>query len=171
MENYKKIKEHLQDLRSELMSYINTHDESQDLTDLFIKVKESDQATYELLMLIYQDFKTTHKVNKKKLVTILDKTIDVKIKTIDALIEDKTASTSTQKPKSTNVPATIDGAISKLISTFTIKNVFKVVLLWMMIVAFLFTLYSYDKDAFSAISEESKQWADKTEKIIDKAKK
>ena len=163
MTEYKQIKEHLHNLRDELMTYINSNDEAQDLTDFFIKVKEKDPQIYELIMLIYQEIKTTHKVNKKKIISLIDKSINAKIRTIDALIEDKIKnSQSTIKSKT---------LFETFIDALTFKNIGKAMLLWMSVIIFLFSLYTINKEAFQAVSGDTFKMMESTGTIIEKVKK
>ena len=141
MKDFKNIKEELSDIRRDIISYINTQEEEQDLMDKFIKVKEKDEATYELIMLIYQELKTTHKLNKKKLTQIIDKAIEIKIKAIDKIIEDK-LNNKLQDNSSGDL-------VDKFIGALTFKNIVRGVGLWMFIFLFLFTLYSINSDAFT----------------------
>lgn len=154
MDEYKKIKEELEDLRQELIDYISTQDEGQDLTEKFILVRESDLATYELLMLIYQEFKTLQKMNKKKLTTLLNKEIGVKIKTIDKLISDGDKK---------NTPATVQEWV---LTHLTFKNIMKGVTLIAGIIVLLFTLYSINSEAYNKVTGDGFKLIEKTQSSI-----
>lgn len=156
MEDYKRIKIMLMDLRKELTEYITSSDDTQDLTQNFIKVKESDEATYELLMLIYNEFKTTNKMNRKRLIIILEKALDVKLETIDKLILER-ASTGGTLNKS---------IYSKILDKITFTNTVKAVGIWMVIVVFLISLYKIDKDAFLTVADKSMQLIEKADALI-----
>jgi hypothetical protein len=156
MEDYKRIKIMLNDLRKELTDYITSTDDTQDLTKNFIKVKESDEATYELLMLIYNEFKTTNKMNRKRLINILDKALNVKIETIDKLMIER---------------ASAEGTVNKSIYSYvldkiTFANVLKAVGIWMAVVIFLLSLYKIDKEAFNTVADRSLQFIEKTDTLI-----
>lgn len=154
MDDYKRIKSLLTELRRELTAYISGSDDALDLTENFIKVRESDIATYELLMLIYNEFKTSNKLNKKRLIVILDKALDVKIETIDKLILDKITNDQNKT------------FMNKITSLITFRNAVKVTGLWMVIMSFLFIIYTIDETAFHEVSNYSLQLLDKTELII-----
>ena len=141
MTEYKKIKEELELLRTELIDYINSSDDGQDLTEKFIDVRESDLATYELLMLIYQEFKTGNKINKRKLTNILDKSITAKIKTIDNLILES-------RNKSSKETTTLS---NKIINALTFENIMKGVGVFMLLIIFMFTLYTINSEAYTQI--------------------
>lgn len=155
MEDYKKIKEELEQLRQELIDYISTQDEGQDLTEKFILVRESDLATYELLMLIYQEFKTLQKMNKKKLTTLLNKEIGVKIKTIDKIMADIN--------KSDDKPKTIQ---EWLLTHLTFKNIFKGVSLIAAIIVLLFTLYSINSEAYTKVTQDGFKLIEETKSTV-----
>lgn len=158
-ENYKDIKQELNNLRKELFNYISSQDSEQDLMDKFIKVKEKDEATYELILLIYQELKTTHKMNKKSLFSILDKTIELKLLTIEnILLEDE----ETDETKDTE-PTTI---MSKLINAITFKNIVTGVLLWLFSFVVLFTMYNINASAFEKTNKNMWDAVEKTKEII-----
>jgi hypothetical protein len=144
--DYKEIKKELSDLRSELIQYINTQETEQDLMDKFIKVKEKDEYVYELVLLIYQELKTTNKMNKKKLTSIIDNVIGMKIRTIDKLIEEKIE----EGNKKVTVTSEKKDVVDKIIDMITFKNIIKGVFVWMFIFLFLFTMYNVNSDAFNA---------------------
>lgn len=156
MEDYKRIKVMLTDLRKDLTEYITSTDDTQDLTRNFIKVKETDEATYELLMLIYNEFKTTNKMNRKRLIGILDKALDVKIETIDKLMLERAGAGGLNKT-----------IYTKVLDKLTFPNVMKAIGIWMVVVVFLVSLYKIDKDAFIAVTDKSIQLIEKTNDLIN----
>jgi len=95
----KKIRTDLEDLRSELMEYILDEEVAQDLTGHFAKVKLDNEAAYELIMLVVDEIRTNSSLNKSRTAKLIDKTISIKVKTLDKLIEDK-AAVATKKSKS-----------------------------------------------------------------------
>jgi len=156
MKDYSQIKHDLEELRNELVDYIASQEDGQDLTEKFIQVRESDVATYELLMLIYQEFKTLQKMNKKKLTGLMNKAISSKIKTLDRLILDQKSEEKKDKSH--------DNITSYILTHLSFKNVLKGVGIVMFIIAFLFTLYAINPSAYNAISDDGLQLLDKKEK-------
>ena len=166
--NYKEIKQELNNLRKDLFNYISSQDSEQDLLDKFIKVKERDAATYELILLIYQELKTTHKINKKTLIAIIDKTIELKIQTIENLIEDRLVEDletedKLVEPTPPPEPTTIMG---KIISAITLKNIFMAVLLWLFSFVVLFTMYNINASAFEKTNKNMWDNVEKTKEIL-----
>lgn len=162
-ENYKDIKQELNNLRKELFNYISSQDSEQDLMDKFIKVKEKDEATYELILLIYQELKTTHKMNKKSLFSILDKTIELKLLTIENMIEEKLLEDDETDETKETEPTTI---MSKLINAITFKNIVTGVLLWLFSFVVLFTMYNINASAFEKTNKNMWDTVEKTKEII-----
>lgn len=162
-ENYKDIKQELNNLRKELFNYISSQDSEQDLMDKFIKVKEKDEATYELILLIYQELKTTHKMNKKSLFSILDKTIELKLLTIENMIEEKLLEDEETDETKETEPTTI---MSKLINAITFKNIVTGVLLWLFSFVVLFTMYNINASAFEKTNKNMWDTVEKTKEII-----
>ena len=156
-DNYKEIKQELNILRKELINYITAQDSEQDLMDKFIKVREKDEATYELILLVYQELKTTHKINKKKLVSILDKTIELKLLTIEQMSE--------ETPNEQNEPDS-RGMGEKILDAFTFKNVFKSVMLWLFVFITMFTMYNINATAFEKTNTNMWNSVTKTKELL-----
>ena len=133
MEELKTIKSELTELRREIINYINSQESEQDLMDKFIAVKSKDEDVYELIMLIYQELKTANKMHKKKLTNIIDKTIELKIKSLDTRI-------SQTKPTETLVDKVVN-----------VRFISKIVALGMSVVAFLFMLYTINPTTFDGV--------------------
>lgn len=161
MEDYKRIKTMLTDLRHELTEYITSTDDTQDLTKNFIKVKETDEATYELLMLIYNEFKTTNKMNRKRLINILDKALDVKLETIDKLMLERITASENPTSKTWQI---------RILDAITFNNITKMVGLWMFIFIFLLGIYKYDKDGFNAVVDKNIQIIEKIDTLVKDGK-
>ena len=90
MQELQAIKTDLLALRRELIDYITEDDYAQDLMEKFMDVRDHNPEVYELLVLIYSEFKTDRTLSKKKTTHLINRTIDIKIKTIDNLIIEKT---------------------------------------------------------------------------------
>ena len=150
MEDYDKLKDQLEELRIDILNYTNNEIEPQDLREQFYKVKETDPATYELLVLIYDEFQKTHKVNKKQFQEMLDKALTIKTATIDKMILER----------GKFIPWS-----QRLYNFVTWKNTFRLFALWVSILAVLMVLYKIDKEAFDALSNNTFKVFDKVEKI------
>jgi hypothetical protein len=133
VEELKTIKSDLTELRREIINYINSQESEQDLMDKFIAVKSKDEDVYELIMLIYQELKTYNKIHKKKLTNIIDKTIELKIKSLDTRINES-------KPTETLVDKVVN-----------VRFISRIVALAMSVVAFLFVLYTINPTAFDGV--------------------
>ncbi len=140
MEDYIRMKQMLIELRQEILNYTNSNFEQQDLMSYFIKVKEHDESTYELLVLIYNEFQMTNKHNKKQFVQMLDKALQIKTETINKMIiENKKHSTWS----------------TKLYNAMTWKNTVRILGVWLFIITIMFGIYEIDKEAYSAISKDT----------------
>lgn len=165
-DNYKEIKQELNNLRKELFNYISSQDSEQDLMDKFIKVKEKDEATYELILLIYQELKTTHKINKKSLFSILDKTLELKLLTIDNMIEEKIMEDKDEDEVCENVPPQPTTIMEKIINAITFKNIVTGILLWLFSFVVLFTMYNINASAFEKTNKNMWDTVEKTKEIL-----
>jgi hypothetical protein len=157
VEELKNIKSDLSDLRREIINYINSQESEQDLMDKFIAVKGKDEDIYELIMLIYQELKTANKMHKKKLTHIIDKTLELKIKSIDNSIMN-----FTQRPV-----ATQGSVLDKVLDA---KFIAKVVGIAMSVFAFLFIMYTINPQAFNNVKQsihETVEISKKDEKKAD----
>jgi len=143
MEDLKKIQHDISELRAMLDAYIDASDNTQNLTDLFTKVKEVDESTYELLLLMYQEFDTKNKVSKKQFIKLMNKTIDIKHETIEKLMREKII-----------FDEVIGNNKEGLKKYFTWNNFFKIALSWAAIILFLFTLHYLDPHSFNRVMEE-----------------
>jgi len=140
VEDYIIMKQMLIELRQEILNYTNSNFEQQDLMSHFIKVKEHDESTYELLVLIYNEFQMTNKHNKKQFIQMLDKALQIKAETINKMIiENKKHSTWS----------------TKLYNAITWENTIRILGVWLFIITIMFGIYEIDKDAYSAISEDT----------------
>ena len=142
MEDYKVLKQKLDELRQDVLEYQNSDDEKQDLMEYFFKVKETSPETYELLVLIYNEFQTTNKSSKKQLMQLIDKALNIKTKTIDKLIIEQN-----KKIKKTSFS-------QKIFELFTWQNVKRLIGVWTIILFILFTMYEIDEDAFNAVNKD-----------------
>ena len=165
-DNYKEIKQELNNLRKELFNYISSQDSEQDLMDKFIKVKEKDEATYELILLIYQELKTTHKINKKSLFSILDKTLELKLLTIENMIEEKLMEDKDEEEDCENVPPQPTTIMEKIINAITFKNIVTGILLWLFSFVVLFTMYNINASAFEKTNKNMWDTVEKTKEIL-----
>jgi hypothetical protein len=138
MNDYREIRASLESLRRELIKYVSSNDEFQDLSESFLKIKQHDPATYELLLLIYNEFKTQHKMNKKQLVALLDNAIEVKYKTVNKMIQEKEKGSSFFG---------MNINLSKLIN--------RALLTWMGVTVFLLLLYTINPEGYKAIIQDS----------------
>ncbi len=153
MQDYAKLKSQLDELRTDILNYNSSEAEPQDLMDHFFRVKESDPATYELLVLIYNEFHMTNKLNKKQIQDILDKAFSIKDGTVNKLIQDR--------PLRAKWP-------TKIFNLFTWHNTVRVFLLWISILITLTILYSIEPVAFSKLSDNTFKLLNKVEKIYKK---
>lgn len=138
MNDYREIRSSLESLRRELIKYVSSNDEFQDLSESFLKIKQHDPSTYELLLLIYNEFKTQHKMNKKQLVALLDNAIEVKYKTVNKLIQ--------ENEKRSHLFG-LNVNISKLINRSLIT--------WMGATVFLLILYTINPEGYKVIIQDS----------------
>lgn len=151
MDDYVRMKQMLTDLRQEILNYTNSNFEQQDLMNHFIKVKEHDESTYELLVLIYNEFQMTTKHNKKQFVLMLDKALQIKTETINKMIlENKKNSTWS----------------NKLYAALTWKNTVRLLGVWLFIITVMFGIYEIDKDAYSAISKDANEFVEDVQETI-----
>lgn len=165
MDRYKDIRQELNCLRKELIGYITAQDSEQDLMDKFIKVKEHDESTYELILLVYQELKTTHKINKRTLVSILDKTIELKLLTIEQLIENDSIRNDTSEPDESE-SITPNSIYAKLFNLLTFRNIVSGVLLLLFVFVSMFTMYSINATAFEKTKSNMWETVDKTKEIL-----
>lgn len=164
---YKEIKQELNTLRKELIGYITAQESEQDLMDKFIKVKEHDESTYELILLVYQELKTTHKINKRKLVSILDKTIELKLLTIEQLIESDISYRINDNDESDNEePITTNNIYTKIFSLLTFRNIVSIILLLLFVFVSMFTMYSINATAFEKTKSNMWETVDKTKEML-----
>lgn len=162
---YKQIKQELNSLRTELINYITAHESEQDLMDKFIKVKEHDESTYELILLVYQELKTTHKINKRKLVSILDKTIELKLLTIEQLIENDKHQCTINDEKEDEEKED-KNIYEKIFDALTFKNIVRGVLLWLFVFVSMFTMYNINATAFEKTNTNMWDTVEKTKEIL-----
>lgn len=150
MEDYNLLKKQIAELRIDILNYTNNEIETQDLMDHFFKVKESDPATYELLVLIYNEFQMTHKMNKKQFQAIIDKALSIKAGTIEKLMQERRKSLSLTQ---------------RLYNFMTWKNVTRVFLLWTAVLLVLTILYKAEPEVFKELSNNTFKIFDKIENI------
>ena len=80
-------KKELASTQEQLIDYLSLGDESQDLTHLFVKLKEENPVAFELLMLIYQEINTKSKIDRKRMTKVLTTIINQHHITYDKLIQ------------------------------------------------------------------------------------
>ncbi len=145
MEDLKKSNDSLKDLQDELFDYTVSSDENfQDLTVQFSKLYNESPLVHELLLLIYQEFGTREKVNKKRFASMMIKVIDTK--------------TNTQKHL-TNVNRRIQlienkeiSFMKKLSNGFTFKNILKSIGLLFIFFLMVATINFVSPETFEAIN-------------------
>ena len=151
MQDYDRIKQMLIELRQDILNYTNSNVEQQNLIDYFIKVKEHDASTYELLVLIYNEFQMSNLHNKKQFAQMLDKSLQIKNETINKMINNN------KKKLTWN---------TRLYNALTWKNMVKLLSVWLFITIIMFGLYEIDKDAYQAISNDVGTLLDSVQKSI-----
>ena len=142
MEDYRKIKQQLDELRIDILNYTNSDVETQDLMEHFFKVKETSPETYELLVLMYNEFQLTHKMNKKQFQTMLDKALAIKTGTIDKMIIERKRYMSWHQ---------------KLYDVITWRNTIRLFSLWVATLIILTSLYKIAPNAFRELSNNTFQ--------------
>lgn len=138
MEDYKIIRQKLDELRQDILEYQNSDDEKQDLMEHFFKVKETSPETYELLVLIYNEFQISSKSSKKQLIQMIDKALNIKTKTVDKMIIERTKNSPIHQ---------------RVWGLFTWQNTKRLVSVWVIIISILFIMYKIDNNAFNALSK------------------
>jgi len=134
MEDYKIMKQRLEDLRVAILNYKNDPTEKQDLMEQFFKVKSTSPETYDLLILIYNEFNLTNKTDKKQLLILLDKALNIKTQTVDKMLIERSMFFSGRR---------------KLLSLLTWQNTKRAFILWASILIVLVTLHKLDKEAYN----------------------
>jgi len=71
--------------KEELFNYINSSEDFQDLTMHFGELYKRSPEVYEIIILMYQEFQTREKINKRKLSSILNYNIEIKENTLNIL--------------------------------------------------------------------------------------
>lgn len=150
MEDYKELKQLIAELRIDILNYTNNEIETQDLMEHFFKVKEKDPATYELLVLIYNEFQMTHKMNKKQFQAIVDKALCIKAGTLEKMMAERRKTLSFTQ---------------RLYNFITWKNITKLFILWTAVLLVLTMLYRFEPDAFRELSNNTFKIFDKIENI------
>lgn len=148
MKDYKQLHKELNELRIDILNYINNDETTQDLMEHFFKVKKQNPETYELLVLIYNELQLTHKTNKKYLQSILNKSYSINLLTYNNL----KMNTSTNKT-----------LYQKILINMTYLNIKKTLFITFLIIGFIFTLYEIDKNFYE-------DFTNNFIKIIDKLK-
>ena len=138
MQDYIILKKELDELRIDILNYMNNEEEKQDLMEHFFKVKENNPETYELLVLIYNEFQLSHKSNKKQLSKMIDKAFSIKIKTVNKMILEN------KRNKSWT---------SMLMINMTYINIKRVIIITSLMILFVFGIYEIDKTFFTNIAD------------------
>jgi len=155
MNDYIKLKEQLEELRVDILNYSNNEIEPQSLMEQFFKVKEHNPETYELLVLLYNEFYMTQKYNKKQFQTMFDKSFAIKDGTVNKLIRER--------------PYHLKWS-SKIYNLFTWKNTVRVFVLWVGILTILTLLYEFEPVVFNKLSDNTFKLVDKIDNVIQPKK-
>ena len=149
---YKELKHLLESLRSDLLDFSEHPIESQDLMEHFFKVKDKDPETYELLMLLYNEFHMLHKMNKRKYIELMDKALLIKVETINTMVSERSRYSSWY---------------DKVWEATTFKNIFKGTALIMVFIVFIFILHKYDPTLFEDFANNTVKVIDATDRLGD----
>lgn len=155
MEDYIKLSNTLEELRIDILNYKNSDDEKQDLMDKFFEVKQVSPETYELLILIYNEFNMTNKTDKKQMIYLLDKALSIKTNTVNKLIREKDQFVSWPQ---------------KISELMTWQNAKRLMIFWVIFVAILFTIYKIDPNAYLAIEQSFGKVITETASVIKEKK-
>ena len=137
MSDYARMQRLLDELRKDILNYTQSNFETQDLMDQFFKVKQNDEATYELFVLLYNEFQMTHKFHKKQFMEMMDKSLTIKSATISQMKHER----EKFLPFGTRV-----------MNAMTYTNAKRTIIAWMIIMVFLVGLYTANPSAFESIS-------------------
>ena len=142
MNDFQTIKADLLILRRQLIDYITEDDHHQDLMGRFLDVKEKEPEVYELLVLIYGEFKTHQTMSKKKLSSLVSSSIEIKVRTIDKLIIEQ-AKAMKNKPWYSKEP--------------TWKDIWKGMASIAALVVFILLMYKWAPAAINDFTEDTKE--------------
>jgi len=133
-----RAKDELSTIQEQLIEYLTVGEESQDLTHLFAQLRVENPIAYELSLLMYQDFKTKSKIDRKKMAKVITAIIKQNHTTYDKLIQHEQKliieKEKTMFEKLTN---------PKVLGT--------IVAAWLVVVLTLTAIYKVSPDAFHTI--------------------
>jgi hypothetical protein len=155
MEDYITLSNKLEELRIDILNYKNSDDEKQDLMGKFFEVKKVSPETYELFVLIYNEFNMTNKSDKKQMLILLDKALTIKSTTVNKMINERKK----------YLPWT-----QRLYEMLTWENAKRVLFTWVVIVMVLVTIYEIDPGAYRAINESLIRVINETADVIKETK-
>jgi hypothetical protein len=162
MQDIDKIKNNASKGSEELLEYISTSHEPQNLERLYSNLYKESPAAHEVMLLIHQELITNSKMDKKKIGKILGAAISTDNITADKLKE--------HTVKIGTIEDQLDKDIYKKIMSFiTMKNVYKLLGAWTIIVIVLFTMYTINPIAYDKVMNTiNSGWSQTTDTLKEK---
>jgi len=162
MKDIDQIKNNATKGSEELLEYVSIQHAPQNLERLYSNLYNESPAIHEVIVLIHQELITKSKMDKKKISKILAAAISTDNITADKLKE------HTVKIN------TIENALNKdfykkMMSLLNMKNIYKLLGAWMIIVVVLFTMYSIDPIAYDKVMNTiNSSWSQTTDTLKEK---
>ena len=151
--------------KDELFAYLNNSSEFQDLTKQFNELYHNSPEIYEIIMLVYQEFQTRDKINKRKITNIMNLNIKSKTKLL-AILQTINLDMKHLR-KDVDRISKHETWTNKLKRNLTFTNVSKAIGLFIFILLFLALLQSISPVVFNELIDviHSANWFDKTKDI------
>ena len=84
-------KDNIAEIQEQLIEYLSSGEDTQDLTHLFTKLSTENPAAYELTLLMYQELHTKAKMDRKKITKVITQVLNQSALTYDKLIQHEAA--------------------------------------------------------------------------------
>lgn len=84
-------KDNISEIQEQLIEYLSSGEDTQDLTHLFTKLSIENPAAYELTLLMYQELHTKAKMDRKKITKVITQVLNQSALTYEKLIQHEAA--------------------------------------------------------------------------------
>lgn len=84
-------KDNIAEMQEQLIEYLSSGEDAQDLTHLFTKLSIENPAAYELTLLMYQELHTKAKMDRKKITKVITQVLNQSTLTYEKLIQHEAA--------------------------------------------------------------------------------
>lgn len=84
-------KDNIAEIQEQLIEYLSSGEDTQDLTHLFTKLSIENPAAYELTLLMYQELHTKAKMDRKKITKVITQVLNQSALTYEKLIQHEVA--------------------------------------------------------------------------------